>query len=115
MAFQKMSGLTKGIVIDTNDPAGFNRIQVRIVELDGPMTSNPFSNVKRKRARVEEDENLMWCEVNYPFGSNMPPEPNQVVLVGFFSGDSKPVVLGWLGYEYTNEEPKLEKQTVRQR
>ena len=35
--FERMSGLAKGIVIDTNDPAGYNRIKVRIPELHGVM------------------------------------------------------------------------------
>lgn len=109
MSFLKTSGLTKGVVVDTDDPAGFHRIQVRIPQLDGSFTDSPFARqTTNKRARKDND-NLIWCEVNYPFGSNIPPEPNQVVLVGFFNGDtSTPVVLGWLGYEYTNLEEQFE-------
>ena len=106
-----MAGLTKGIVIDVNDPAGFHRVKVRIPELDGGMSDNLFSVTNRLNKSRVEDEHLLWCEVCYPYDSNLPPEPNQVVLVGFFNGDTKtPVVLGWLGYEYAEEEQPFVKK-----
>ncbi len=110
MTFQKMSGLTKGIVIDTNDPAGFNRIKIRIPEIHGSVDPKVYSNAPEKvrKASWVDDTSLPWAEVCYPYGSNVPPEQNQVVLVGFFNDDSsQPVVLGWLGYEYTTNEDVL--------
>lgn len=112
MSLIKMSGLCKGIVIDTNDPAGFNRVRVRIPELHGPMDPSVYNNMDGTlvggtmgKTYWVPDESIPWSEVNYPIGSTALPEVNQVVLVGFFDGQSsQPVVLGWLGYEYTSQE-----------
>ena len=118
MGLYKMSGICKGIVIDTNDPAGFNRIRVRIPELHGPVDPTIFNNMDQasiggtiSQTYWIPDDDIPWAEVNYPFGSTTLPEVNQVVTVGFFSGEtSHPVVLGWLGYEYTDsEQPFLRK------
>ena len=100
----KILGLVKGIVIDTEDPAGYKRIKVRIPCIHGPITKDFLPDEYNKVNRVE-DLAIPWAEVNYPYGSDITPERNQVVLVGFISGDpGKPVVLGWLGYEYNNKE-----------
>lgn len=101
-------GLTKGIVIDTNDPSGFHRVRVRIPSLHGAMTESFYPYRKLGRTNRVEDEYLPWAEVNYPFGSLVTPEINQVVLIGFINGSTdQPVILGWLGYEYTPEEEPL--------
>lgn len=109
MSFIKMGGLTKGIVIDTNDPAGFGRVRVRIPELHGLMDEKSYGNSDigrevSKRTWIGADD-LPWCEVNHAYGSDILPEVNQVVLIGFIDGSStQPVVLGWLGYNYTDRE-----------
>ena len=104
MSIGKVLGLTKGVVIDTEDPSGFKRIRVRIPQIHGPFTKEFMPDNLNTVNRVE-DNCIPWAEVNYPFGTDITPELNQVVLVGFISGDSdKPVVLGWLGYEYTDNE-----------
>lgn len=109
MAIYKMAGLCKGIVVDINDPAGFNRIRVRIPELHGPIKKDVFNNMPNAlHTHWVKDEDLPWAEVAYPYASNGVPEINQVVIVGFISGeDSAPVVLGWLGYEYTSKEEEF--------
>lgn len=114
MGFVKMAGVTKGIVIDTNDPAGFHRIKVRIPQLHGTMTDTPYQNAEPyMKSSIVPTKDLPWCEVSYPFGNNTPPEPNQVVLVAFIDGDSsQPVVIGWLGYEYTDQEDVYEVREV---
>ncbi len=104
MSISKMSGFCKGIVIDTEDPAGFNRIRIRIPEIHGPMNKTIMPSHLQDKYWVK-DEDLPWAEVSYPMGEINVPEVNQVVLVGFFNGSAdSPVVLGWLGYEYTDEE-----------
>lgn len=109
MSFIKMGGLTKGIIIDTDDPAGFGRVKVRIPELHGLMDEQSYGTTDlgkdiSRRTWISEDK-LPWCEVNHPYGSDIVPEPNQVVLVGFIDGSAtQPVILGWLGYNYTDKE-----------
>lgn len=109
MSVGKVLGFTKGIVIDTEDPAGYKRVRVRIPELHGTITTD-FYDSHRNATRFKtvnrvEDNAIPWAEVNYPYGSDITPQRNQIVLVGFISGDTeKPVVLGWLGYEYTDDE-----------
>lgn len=110
MSVSKKLGLTKGVVIDIEDPAGFKRIKVRIPEIHGPFMKETIPDNMNKANRVA-DIAIPWAEVNYPYGSDITPELNQVVLVGFISGDpQKPVVLGWLGYEYnyTEDDKKLQ-------
>jgi uncharacterized protein involved in type VI secretion and phage assembly len=115
MGLIKASGLYKGIVIDTDDPSGsMKRVRVRIPRFHGTITdsySHKNTGASSKSvydARVKS-EYLPWCEVAFPFGSNVPPEVGQVVIVGFLSSDvSQPVVLGWLGYDYTSKENDLQ-------
>ena len=98
MAFLKIGGLTKGVVVDTNDPAGFNRVKVRILQIHGAVSKEVYiksGEDAAKRNRVE-DEALPWCEVCHAYGSDNLPQVDQVVLLGFIGGDqSQPVVLGW--------------------
>ena len=112
MAVDKIMGVTKGIVVSSDDPAGLHRVRVRIPQIHGCFDQTVYEAVNMENLKGVswvEEKLLPWAEVNYPFGSNIPPEPNQVVLVGFFNGDtSTPVVLGWLGYEYTNLEEQFE-------
>lgn len=106
--FVRQSGLYKGIVIDTEDPAGLNRIKVRILELHGTMDSNSYGSLRNNIAKDVQwvsDDKLPWAEVCYPFGETTPPEINQVVWISFYGGDAQfPVVLGWAGYDYTQQE-----------
>lgn len=114
----KIGGLMVGIVIDVNDPAGYNRIRVRIPALHGSITDEVYANDNSGRSEISNsayinrsiDSSIPWAQVAFPFGSDVPPELNQVVVVGFINGDQNyPVVLGWLGYEYTNEERAIPK------
>lgn len=114
MPFIKASGLYKGIVIDTNDPSGiFHRIRVRIPKFHGPIDKQMAANNSSSLSNVTtskhiKNEFLPWCEVAFPYGSDFTPEIGQVVVVGFFNSDvSQPVVLGWLGYEYTDQESQI--------
>jgi uncharacterized protein involved in type VI secretion and phage assembly len=121
--YEKHGGLAKGIVIDTEDPAGYKRIRVRIPELHGAMNPDVYTNTsfKSESKKTGSDINrvadscIPWAEVNYPYGSDITPEINQVVLVGFLGGDiDKPIVLGWLGYEYKpTEEAFVPRQSKR--
>ena len=113
--FERMSGLAKGIVIDINDPAGYNRIKVRIPELHGVMNRDEvYHDTRTNTARDMwiDDDKLPWAEVCYPFGDTTPPEINQVVWIVFLNGfvDS-PVIVGWAGYEYTSKEDAYRVQT----
>lgn len=117
MGFIKASGIFKGIVVNINDPTGkFHRIQVRIPKLHGPINkingvsyTSSGGDTRVTTANYTKTENLPWCEVVYPFNTDFVPEVGQVVAVAFFNGDTtQPVVLGWLGYEYTDTEPALE-------
>lgn len=113
MGLYKMSGFCKGIVVSTEDPAGFNRVRVRIPELHGPVNPDIYPSEQAKKKYWVEDTYLPWAEVSYPFGDTTLPEINQVVLVGFFNGASdQPVILGWLGYEYTDEEDMFSHQST---
>ena len=88
--FIRNTGIYKGIVVDTEDPAGFNRIQVRISELHGTMEKRTYGPLKNKVAKEVlwvEDKYLPWAEVCYPFGETTPPEINQVVWVMFYGGN----------------------------
>lgn len=119
MEILKMGGLTKGIVVNTNDPAGFGRVKVRIPELHGLVKEESYGagalgKTIADRSRVQ-DSALPWCEVCHPYGSDNLPEVNQVVLIGFIDGTSnQPVVLGWLGYDYTDNEDVCEVQSIYQ-
>lgn len=111
MAVHKIMGVTKGIVVNTDDPAGLHRVRVRIPQIHGCFDSEVYDKGGESLSKVSrvEDKYLPWAEVNYPYGSNINPEPNQVVLICFVNGDSdKPVIMGWLGYEYTDTENQLE-------
>lgn len=111
MAVNRILGVTKGVVVDTDDPAGFHRVKVRIIQLHGCFDESVYGVAGRRIQQVSRisDDCLPWAEVNYPYGSDITPEINQVVLISFINGDpDKPVVLGWLGYEYTTNENKLE-------
>lgn len=111
-----MAGFSKGIVVNTDDPAGFNRIQIRIPELHGAVSESVYDNAGPNAAKINrvDDDSLPWAEVSYPYGSDVTPEINQVVLVGYINGKSdQPVVLGWLGYEYTTQEETLVVKTTR--
>ena len=112
--FTRQVGIYKGIVIDTEDPAGLNRIKVRILELHGLMDYNNYGTLKNNTAKNVswvDEENLPWAEVCYPFGSTAPPEINQVVWVVFYGGNSQsPVIIGWAGYDYTQNEEKYQVQ-----
>lgn len=101
-------GLMKGVVVDLDDPSGFRRVRVRIPALHGSFTDSFYPAKRLGKINRVEDEYLPWAEVNLPYGSTVNPEINQVVLVGFINGSSdQPVILGWLGYEYTPEEEPL--------
>lgn len=110
--FIRQTGIYKGIVIDTEDPAGLNRIKVRVLELHGTMESNTYGKLKNRVAKVTlwvKDDDLPWAEVCYPFAEITPPEVNQVVWVMFYGGNAEyPVVIGWTGYEYTTKEIPFE-------
>ena len=116
MDFIKSNGLYKGIIVDTNDPSGkFHRVRVRIPKLHGTISAskiNTNSEISTSESGAiqigVEDRALPWCEVAYPYNTDFVPEVGQVVIVGFISGDtSKPIVLGWLGYEYTDKEEQF--------
>lgn len=106
--FTRKAGIYKGIVIDTDDPAGLNRIKVRILDIHGVMNTNVYSSLKYNTGKEVfwvDDDHLPWAEVCYPYGEIITPEINQVVWVVFYGADSQyPVVIGWAGYEYTYEE-----------
>ena len=53
MSYLKNPGLTKGIVVDTEDPAGFNRVKVRIVELHGAVSEDVYQYCR-------DYNNLRW-------------------------------------------------------
>lgn len=107
----RQTGIYKGIVVDTEDPAGLNRIKVRVLELHGMVEETSYGSLKRGTAiRLRlEDEDLPWAEVCYPFGQTAPPEINQVVWIMFYGGNSQyPVIVGWTGYDYTQNEEIFE-------
>ena len=112
--FIRTAGIYKGIVVDTEDPAGLNRIQVRILEIHGLMEKSTYGPLRKKTA-VDvlryDDEELPWAEVCYPFGDTTPPELNQVVWVMFYGGNEQyPVIVGWSGYDYTQKEEAFEQK-----
>ena len=110
MIFTNSFGLTKGVIVDTNDPAGWNRVRVRVPSIHGAFDENFYAHINTNMKKVSrvEDKYLPWAEICYPFGQEFTPEVNQVVLVGFIDGSTdQPVVLGWLGYEYNPAEEKL--------
>lgn len=107
MSTNRIIGVTKGVVVDIDDPAGLGRVRVRIPQIHGCFDEEVYANCDEDTKRVSRIKNscLPWAEVCYPYGSDVQPEPNQVVLVSFINGDGdKPIILGWLGYEYTNSE-----------
>lgn len=122
MTPNKIPSITKGIIVDTEDPAGLGRVKVRIVQLHGPVSTEVFRNYttylnnhggQTNAVYRVEDDSLPWCEVCYSYGTSTMPEINQVVLVSFINGSpEQPVVLGWLGYEYTEQEDVLEVRYV---
>ena len=115
----KIGGLMVGVVIDVNDPAGYHRIRVRIPALHGSFTDEFYGNANingRIASEVDRlpDNAIPWAQVAFPFGSDVPPELNQVVVVGFINGDeSQPIVLGWLGYDFANTEYALKPATIK--
>lgn len=115
MDYTKYVGIYKGIVVDTNDPKGFNRIKVRIPDIHGPIDENVYAllkDINRKGCHTNDDE-LPWAEVCYPYGSDAQPEVNQVVCVQFINGLRQfPVIIGWFGYEYTNNEEMLQVYSI---
>lgn len=103
-------GLMTGIVVDTQDPAGWHRVKVRVPQIHGTFDESFYSHVGNNVKKVSriEDKYLPWAQVCYPFGQEFTPEINQVVLVGFINGSTdQPVVLGWMGYEYNPREERL--------
>lgn len=104
----RITGLLKGIVVNTEDPAGLNAVQVRVPALHGLVDPTCYGPLNKNTARTQlwvDDSRLPWAEVCFPFGSTQLPEVNQVVWVTFQNGNSShPVIMGWAGYEYTTEE-----------
>lgn len=116
MLISNSFGLSKGVIVDTEDPAGWHRVRVRIPSLHGTFDEEFYSNLDPNVAKVNriEDKYLPWAEVCFPFGQEFTPEVNQVVLVGFLDGSTdQPVVLGWMGYEYNPEEEKMQVKHLR--
>lgn len=113
MAFVRYSGVLPAIVVDVNDPVGLDRVKVRIPQIHGFVdreTYGQFSQTVVGRSRVD-DYSLPWAAVCYPFGSTTQPEINQVVWVSFVNGDiNHPVIMGWAGYDYTDQEEILTPQ-----
>ena len=110
--FIRTSGIYKGIVVNTEDPGGLNRIQIRIPEIHGMMDKNSYKNLKNRIA-VDvlwvNDDDLPWAQVCYPFGETTSPEINQVVWIMFYAGNENfPVIIGWTGYDYTSKEEPFE-------
>ena len=104
---ERLAGVTKGIVIDIDDPAGYNRIKIRIPEIHGIMNPDNYGTLLHDTAKNAwvSDDKLPYAEVCYPFGNDTMPEINQIVWVAFFNGDvDSPIILGWAGYEYTSKE-----------
>ena len=90
----KVGGILMGIVVDTNDPAGYKRIRVRIPAIHGSFTDKVYPTSEKYGNEYKI--------------ANRVDEVNQVVYVAFLSGDKdNPVVIGWLGYDYTNKEYKV--------
>lgn len=110
MPASRVQGLSKGIIVDIDDPSGYRRVRVRIPQLHGAFTEEFYGPNGYEDAKVNrvKDEHLPWAEVCTPYWSEEGPQLNQVVIVGFISGDpNKPVILGCLGYDYTNKEEPL--------
>ena len=122
MTPNKIPNVTKGVVVDLDDPAGLGRVKVRIPQLHGPVSPDvlrDYNNYMQNHgdsagsAYRVSDESLPWCEVCYPYGNTTTPEINQVVLVSFINGSpEQPVILGWLGIEYTTQEDILKVRYV---
>lgn len=111
--YDKKLGVTKAIVIDNEDPAGYNRIKVRIPEIHGIMDVNKYKDLTSDTAKNVwvSDTELPWAEMCFPFGEIIRPEINQVVWVSFYDGlADMPVIIGWAGYDYTSEEDSYEAQ-----
>lgn len=111
MAFIRYTGVLPAIVIDINDPAGLDRIKVRIPQLHGFMNKETYGVLSKTTVDNSwvDTNALPWAAVCYPFGSTTQPEINQVVWVSFVNGDANyPVVMGWAGYDYTDQEEILE-------
>ena len=106
MNLVKIDGFYKAIVVDNHDPAGLNRVKIRIPSLDGSCSEdNNMNNLSQPRMIRVSDDSLLWAEVCHPYHDLSLPNVNQVVLVGFFGGYSDtPVVLGWMGYDYEIEK-----------
>jgi len=107
----KIGGLMTGIVINIDDPSGFNRVRVRIPAIHGTITEDFYGMCGNNASHLNRvaDNAIPWAQVAFPFGERFTPELNQVVIVGFINGDEgSPVVLGWLGYEYASEEVPLQ-------
>ena len=112
-AFTRYAGICKGFVVDIDDPAGLNRIKIRVPMIHGFANKESYGPVaeRTKNMTYTPDNELPWAYVCFPFGNTTPPEVNQVVWVIFNNGNGNyPVVIGWAGYEYTSEEEILEAQ-----
>lgn len=119
MNYRKFSGLFKAIVTNINDPAGYNRIQIRIPTIHGPIDiEKVYGSLNNNENQTAQemwvmDKDLPWAEVCRSYGNDLVPEVNQVVGVQFFNDSSEyPVVMGWMGYEYTNEEDSYVPHTI---
>ena len=111
MNYTKYSGMFKAIVVDVEDPAGYGRVKIRIPSLHGPIDPESVysslinNNSDTAHSMWVKDIDLPWAEVCRPYGSDIVPEINHVVGVEFFNGSPEsPVIMGWMGYEYTETE-----------
>lgn len=85
------SGAFVATVVNVKDPANLNRIQVRVLDVDG----------------INDQDGAVWARVVVPFagasrGAFFIPDVGDEVLVVYLSGDSRyPVVLGgmWNGLD----------------
>jgi hypothetical protein len=101
----KLNGVYKGVVIDTDDPAGYNRVRVRIPSIHGTFTKETYGSTRSNAVNRVADNCIPWAEVCIPYTAQMSPQLNQVVAVSFLDGDQQyPVVLGYLRAQYTNKE-----------
>ena len=89
------------------------RIKVRIPQLHGFINKESYGPVDQRTVDNSwvDDMFLPWASVCFPFGSVTQPEINQVVWVAFVNGDpNHPVIIGWAGYDYTDQEEILTAQ-----
>ena len=101
----KLNGVYKGVVIDVHDPAGYDRVRVRIPSLHGTITKDPYGTTRANAVNRVEDYCIPWAEVCIPYTAQMSPQLNQVVAVSFLDGDQQyPIVIGYLRSQYTDKE-----------